>query len=426
MKMKFEKIKNVNGELSLAGDKSISHRAVIFSAMAEGESTIKNVSKGEDVRSTLNIVQELGAKVIEEKKKLIIAGCGFQNLKRPNRVLDCRNSGTTARLLSGLLAAQNFSSTLIGDESLSNRPMKRIIDPLMMMGVDIKSGDGFKLPITISPKNNFHSINYEMPIASAQIKSCVLIAGLHIDEPTGVIEKIQARNHTEQMLGLPVEIVENKIVSISSRQFYPKFCDYYVPGDISSAAFPIVLTLLSPNSELIIRNVSLNQTRIGFINVLKKMGASITFNDIRISSNEEYGNVIVKSSQLKNIKIGSEIIANIIDEIPILAVAGIFAEGNFEIQDADELRVKESDRIKSICTNLKYLGLNVEENKDGFVISGSINNSNPIFKCFGDHRIAMAFSILSMLLDDGGEVDGFECVNISNPDFINQIKKIAS
>ena len=426
MKMKFEKIKSVNGELNLAGDKSISHRAVIFSAMAAGKSTINNISNGEDVLSTLNVVLELGAKVIKEKNKLIITGCGFQNLKSPNKNLDCGNSGTTARLLSGLLAAQNFSSTLIGDESLSKRPMKRIIDPLKMMGVEIKSADEFKLPITISPKNNFHSINYEMLIASAQIKSCILIAGLHIEDTTSVIEKVQTRNHTEQMLGLPVEILENNIVSMSSRKFYPKPCDYFVPGDISSASFPIVLTLLTPNSELIVKNVSLNPTRIGFINVLQKMGALISFEDIRISSNEEYGNVIVKSSQLKNIKIESEIIPNIIDEIPILTIAGIFAEGDFVIESAKELRVKESDRIHSICINLQLLGLSVEENEDGFSISGSINKSNSTFESFGDHRIAMAFAILSMLLDRGGEVNGFECVSISNPMFDEQINSIVN
>jgi 3-phosphoshikimate 1-carboxyvinyltransferase len=228
------------------------------------------------------------------------------------------------------------------------------------------------------------------------------------------------------MLGLPVEFVEKNIVSISSRKFYPKTCDYFIPGDISSAAFPIVLTLLAPNSELIVKNVSLNPTRIGFINVLKKMQANISFEDIRTSSNEEYGNVIVKSSQLKNIEIDQKIIANIIDEIPILTIAGIFAEGDFKIQNANELRVKESDRIKSICSNLLSVGLNVEENEDGFIISGSINNPYPIFKSFGDHRIAMTFSILSMLLKDGGEVDGFECVRISNPDFNAQIKLITS
>lgn len=426
MKMKFEKIKSVKGELNLAGDKSISHRAVIFSAMAVGKSTILNLSKGEDVRSTLNIVKELGASVVEEKNKLIITGCGFQNLKKPDKNLDCGNSGTTARLLSGVLAAQKFSSTLIGDESLSKRPMKRIIEPLKKMGVKIIALNDNNLPITIDPSYKLIPINYKMPMASAQIKSCVLLAGLHLDETSTVIDKVQSRNHTEQMLGLPVEILGNNIVSKSSRKFYPKPCDYFIPGDISSAAFPIVLTLITPNSELIIKNISLNPTRIGFIEILKKMGANIYFEDIQTSSNEEYGNVIVKSSLLKNIEIDHKIIANIIDEIPILTIAGIFAEGDFKIQNANELRVKESDRIKSICSNLKTLGLNVEESADGFTVNGLVKINNPVFISYGDHRIAMAFSILSMLLNYGGEVDGFECAGISNPDFNDQIKLITS
>jgi 3-phosphoshikimate 1-carboxyvinyltransferase len=226
------------------------------------------------------------------------------------------------------------------------------------------------------------------------------------------------------MLGLPVRSEFGKTISSSSRKYYPEAKEYFVPGDISTSAFHIILTLLTPNSELIIKNVSLNPTRTGFIEVLKQMGANLSFEDFRTSSNEEYGNVIVKSSSLKNIKIDSQIIPNIIDEIPILAIAGIFADGNFVIENAKELRVKESDRINSICSNLKLLGLNVEEAEDGFNISGSVKNSNPVFESFDDHRIAMTFSILSMLLDNGGEVNGFECVNISNPMFEEQLRSI--
>ncbi|RPI61170.1 MAG: 3-phosphoshikimate 1-carboxyvinyltransferase, partial [Ignavibacteriales bacterium] len=280
------------------------------------------------------------------------------------------------------------------------------------------------LPVTIIPKSNINSIDYEMPVASAQVKSSILIAGLHCDEATTVIEEEQTRDHTEKMLGLPVEVTEAKIISSSSKKYYPEAKEYFVPGDISTSAFHIVLTLLTPNSELIIKNISLNPTRTGFIDVLKKMGANISFEDIKTSSNEEYGNVIIKSSSLKNIRIDSQIIPNIIDEIPILTIAGIFAEGEFVIENAKELRVKESDRIKSICTNLIQLGLNVEESEDGFVVSGAIKNSNPVFESFGDHRISMTFAILSMLLDNGGEVNGFECIAISNPKFEEQINSI--
>ncbi|MEO8230702.1 MAG: 3-phosphoshikimate 1-carboxyvinyltransferase, partial [Ignavibacteriota bacterium] len=404
----------------------ISHRAVIFSAMASGKSSIKNISTGEDVKSTIKIVQQLGAEINYKNDQLIINGCGFKGFTNPNQNLDCGNSGTSARLIAGLLSAQNFTSTLIGDDSLSNRPMKRVIEPLKKMGVEFKSNENLTLPLTIIPGPVINPIKYEMPVASAQVKSSILIAGLYCNDETIVIEIEQTRNHTEIMLGLPVSFTENIIISSSCKKFYPTAKYYFIPGDISSAAFHIVLTLLTPNSELAIKNVSLNPTRTGFVDVLKKMGADISFEEIKLSSNEEYGNVIVKSSSLKNIKIDSDIIPNIIDEIPILTIAGIFAEGSFEITNANELRIKESDRINSICYNLKLLGLNLDETDDGFCLSGEIKKSNPVFESFGDHRIAMAFAVLSMILDNGGEVNGFQCVSISNPLFEEQISLITS
>lgn len=424
MKKKFEKINKVNGELNLSGDKSISHRAVIFSSMAQGKSVIKNLSQGEDVKSTIKILQQLGAKLNEKEDHIIIEGCGFKGFKKSVEDLDCGNSGTSARLIAGLLSAQNFNSTLIGDESLSKRPMQRIIEPLSKMGAQFSLTENSTLPLTIIPKAEIIPINYEMPVASAQVKSAVLIAGLHSESETNIIESVQTRNHTEKMLGLPVKFENGKIISTASKKYYPGPTEYFIPGDISTSAFHIVLTLLSSNSELMIRNVSLNPTRTGFIDVLRQMGANIYFEDIRSSSNEEYGNVIVKSSSLKNISIDSQIIPNIIDEIPILTIAGIFAEGDFFVEDVSELRVKESDRIHSICSNLKQLGLQVEEMQNGFSISGSINKLNPIFESYNDHRIAMSFAVLSMLLENGGEVSGFECVNISNPKFVKQIQQI--
>ena len=426
MLKRFDKIKIVKGELNLTGDKSISHRAVIFSSMASGKSLIKNISLGEDVKSTIKIMQLLGARAVNENVQMIIEGCGYKGFKKPTTNLDCGNSGTSARLISGLLAGQDFSSTLIGDESLSKRPMKRVIEPLKKMGVEFNLSENLSLPLTIIPASKINSIQYEMSIASAQVKSSVLIAGLHSENETKVIEKEQTRNHTEKMLGLPVKVSEGKIISSSSIKYYPEEKEYFVPGDISTSAFHIVLTLLTPNSELIIKNVSLNPTRIGFIEVLKKMGANISYEEIKTSSNEEYGNLIVKSSQLKNINIDKEIIPNIIDEIPILTIAGLFAEGDFIINNAKELRVKESDRINSIYFNLKLLGLQIEQNEDGFMVYGTITKSKPVFESFGDHRIAMAFAILSMHLENGGEVNGFECVSISNPLFELQINTIVN
>ncbi len=424
MKKRFEKINKVGGELSLTGDKSISHRAVIFSSMSQGRSTIKNLSEAEDVRSTMKIMQQLGASFMNDSEKIVVEGCGFKGFKKSVSYLDCGNSGTSARLIAGLLAAQKFKSTLIGDESLSMRPMKRVIEPLTRMGTHFNATANLTLPLTINPKSEIVPINYEMPLASAQVKSSVLLAGLHAESETKIIESVQTRNHTEKMLGLPIKYENGKIISASSKKYYPKPGEYFVPGDISTSAFHIVLTLLTPNSELLIRDVSLNPTRTGFIEVLKKMGADISFENIRTSSNEEFGNVLVRSSSLKNITINSQIIPNIIDEIPALAIAGIFADGDFLIDNAKELRVKESDRIRSICLNFKHLGLNVEEKQDGFSVDGSIKNFNPIFESYGDHRIAMAFGILSMLLDQGGEVNGFECVDISNPRFEEQVRSI--
>jgi len=422
----FNKIKKVSGELSLSGDKSISHRAIIFSAMASGKSSIKNVSQGEDVKSTIKIVQQLGTEINHKNDLLSINGCGFIKFTNPKHNLDCGNSGTSARLIVGLLSAQNFNSTLIGDDSLSKRPMKRVIEPLQKMGAEFKSNVYQTLPLTIKSNDSLINIRYEMSIASAQVKSAILIAGLHLDDETSVIENNQTRNHTEKILGLPVSKAENKVISSSCKKYYPIAKDYFIPGDISSAAFHIVLTLLTPNSELLIKNVSLNPTRTGFIDVLKKMGADISYKEIKLSSNEEYGDVIVKSSSLKNIKIDSEIIPNIIDEIPILTIAGIFAEGSFEITNASELRIKESDRINSICSNLKLLGLNIDESDDGFYVKGEIKKSNPVFESFSDHRIAMSFAVLSMILNNGGVVNGFECVRISNPMFEEQINLLTN
>lgn len=426
MRKYFNKIYKVNGKLPLSGDKSISHRAIIFSSMAKGKSVVTNISSAQDVNTTITIMRLLGVKITSQNKLLLIDGCGYKGFQNPGLELNCENSGTTARLLAGLLSAQKFKSILTGDESLSKRPMKRIIDPLMKMGAEFKTNENSTLPLIIYPANEIQNIEYEMPVASAQVKSSILIAGLHNESDTIIIENQQTRDHTEKMLGLPVCTDKDKILSYSSKKYYPQAKEYFIPGDISSAAFHIVLTLLTPNSELMIENVSLNPTRIGFVNLLRQMGADIYFENIKSSNNEEYGDVLVKSSSLKNIKIDKTIIPNIIDEIPILTIAGIFAEGDFEIDNVQELRVKESDRIKSICENLKLVGLKVDESENGFKISGTIKNREPIFDSYNDHRIAMAFSVCCMLLDNGGAVENYECVSVSNPQFDEQINLIVS
>jgi 3-phosphoshikimate 1-carboxyvinyltransferase len=302
--------------------------------------------------------------------------------------------------------------------------MKRIIDPLSLMGGKIECSKNFTLPLRIIPSDKINAISYELPIASAQVKSAILLAGLHSDEVTSVTEKFPSRDHTEKMLGLKVEEKDSKKISYSSNKNYPSPKEYFVPSDISTASFFIVLALLTKNSFLKIKDITLNETRIGILQVLKEMGASIEIENQKENSGELYGDIIVKSSKLHNIKINEKIIPNVIDEIPILSIIGIFAEGNFEIRNAAELREKETDRINAVIKNLKLLGLNVEEYEDGFSFIGGIKKVAPIFESFGDHRIAMSFGILSLLLKHGGKVNNFDCVNISNPDFLSQLKLV--
>lgn len=421
----FDKINKVSGSLTFCGDKSISHRALLIASLADGKSFIKNLSNSDDVKSTINCLRELGIEIESKNNETIVIGKGFKGYSKPTKPLNASNSGTTARLLAGVLAVQDFESIIKGDESLTARPMKRILDPLTQMGFHIESNEG-KLPVKIFPVEKQSSINFTMPIASAQVKSAVLLAGLHSDEMTTVIEFTPTRNHTELLLGLNVFNNEDKMITSVSRKNYPEAKEYFIPGDISSAMFFIVMTLLTKDSELNIKNISLNPTRTECLNILKRMGGIIHIEEKGLSNNELFGDVIVKSSDLLNIEIEKEIIPLIIDEIPILTIAGIFAEGKFELRGASELRVKESDRIKSICINLLKTGLFIEEFDDGFCLSGKIKTQKESFESFGDHRIAMAFAVLSSLLENGGRVNGFDCVSVSNPDFLKQLSSIAS
>ncbi|MBZ0200798.1 MAG: 3-phosphoshikimate 1-carboxyvinyltransferase [Ignavibacteriaceae bacterium] len=422
--MHFDKISKIKGELKLPGDKSISHRAVIFSSIAQGKSVITNLSNGEDVKSTINCFEQLGVDIKNDAGRLIVEGKGLNSLSQPKAPLDSGNSGTTARLISGILIHQKFRTTLIGDDSLSLRPMKRIITPLNLMGGKIEASGNLTLPLKFSTSENLVPINYELPIASAQIKSAVLLSGLHLNSDTTVVENIPSRNHTEAMLGLPIKTDNSKKIITINSSFTPQVKEYFIPSDISTAAFFIVLTLLSKNSELLIKNVTLNHTRTGILEVLRIMGGSIETVALHDAYGEPYGDILIKSSRLQNIKIDKNIVPNIIDEIPILAVAGAFADGGSLTEHAAELRAKETDRIKAICYNLTQAGLRVDEFEDGFKFSGKLKNKKFGLKSFGDHRIAMSGAVLSMLNNSGGEVEDFECVNISNPQFLKQLKNI--
>jgi len=396
----------------------------MFSAMAKGKSEIYNCLKSEDVLSTIEAFEKLGVEIEFNDSVITVSGNGIWGLKESKIDLYMGNSGTTTRLLSGILAAQKFHSKLIGDPSLSKRPMQRIITPLAKMGAKIKCNDGL-LPMEIFPVDSLNEIEYELPIASAQVKSCILLAGLFLDKATVVIETKQSRNHTEKMLELKVIEQNNQRRIYSSNKNYPNPAKYNIPSDISTAAFFIVLTLLKKDSELYLPDISLNTSRIGILDILIQMGAEIEFENVKTENGEKRGDIIAKSSELHNIQIPHEIIPNLIDEIPILSIAGLFAEGDFEIRGAKELRHKESDRITSVCNNLKLLGVDVQEFDDGFRISGAPIEKSGCFESYHDHRIAMSFGILSLFLKKGGTVNNFECVNISNPEFINQLNKIS-
>lgn len=424
MIQEFSKIKNVSGTINIPGDKSISHRAVMFAALAEGKSTIKNCLLSEDVLSTINCFRQLGIVIEIDGDTVTVFGKGLNGLQKPESELNAGNSGTTARLLSGILAMQQFESVIIGDASLSKRPMERIVAPLKIFGCNVIASGKNTLPLHFIPSKDLKPITYKLPVASAQVKSSVLLAGLYLEGITKVIEPVQTRNHTENLLRLRVdENAIGKTISVSKKN-YPKPQDYFVPSDISTASFFIVLALLIPNSHLILKNILLNDTRNAVLLLLQKMGASIEIENVKMSLGEKYGDIVVRSSKLHNIDFNKEIIPNIIDEIPILSIAGYFAAGEFIIRNAEELRKKESDRISSICRNFELLGANVKEFHDGFSITRQIEKDNLTFNSFGDHRIAMAFSILSSLLKSGGEIKNFECVNISNPQFMEQLGSI--
>jgi 3-phosphoshikimate 1-carboxyvinyltransferase len=424
MLQSFTKIKSIKGDLKLPGDKSISHRALIFSGMSEGQSVIRNLSRGDDVKSTMLCLNNLGVSTLQDNDLTYVDGRGFKGFSEPVKEMFAGNSGTTARLLAGLLSVQNFASVIIGDASLSRRPMQRVIDPLKLMGADISSETG-SLPLFIQPSMKLKPIDYKLMIPSAQIKSAVILAALHLEEESEITEYLSSRDHTERMLDLRIVQEERKRIIHVSKADYPKSMEYLIPSDISSALFFIVAALILPGSELRIKNVSLNPTRAAILDILKQMGGDIKTENIETYANEPSGNIIVSSSELKNVAIPPEIIPNIIDEIPALTVAGLYAEGEFNLTGAEELRHKESDRISAICQNLIKAGVPVVEYIDGFSFKRVEMNRNLFFNSFGDHRIAMAFSILSMISDYGGIVEDFQCVSISNPGFLKQINNIA-
>jgi 3-phosphoshikimate 1-carboxyvinyltransferase len=403
----------LKGNVTIPSDKSVSHRAVMFASLANGKSLIKNFSKGQDPLSSLKVCQALGVNA-EFKDDLIIKSKG--NLSAPSQVLDCGNSGTTMRLMSGILAGQSFKSILIGDESLSKRPMKRVIEPLNLMGAEIKSND-FKAPLTIHG-TKLHSIDYVSKLASAQVKSCILLAGLNADGKTTFTEPYISRNHTEIMLkymGANISVDKNT-VTVEKSQLEPRTIE--VCGDISSAAYFIVAGLIVPNSKVILKNVGLNPTRTGILEVAEKMGGNIEILDKRNISGEDVGDIQISYSDLKSCVIEGEIIPRLIDELPVIAVLATQAEGTTIIKDAQDLRNKESDRIKAVVTELKKIGANIEETPDGFIINGKTNlKGDTEVDTYHDHRLAMSLYAAGLICDKPISINGFEWVDISFPEF---------
>ena len=427
MNKKINKIqRGLVGKITVPGDKSISHRSVMLAALGDSPVKIENFLKAADTLSTVGVMRELGAKIeFSADNVLTVKGNGLCGLKEPQNTLDAGNSGTTLRLLMGLLAGANISANFIGDASLSKRPMKRITDPLALMGAKIETTDG-KLPIKIlKTDKRLKGIEYKMPVASAQLKSALLLAGLFADGETKIIEPNISRDHTERMLAaFGAKITrENNGVTIKSAEKLSAPKNIFVPGDISSSAYFIVAALIIPGSDLIIENIGVNPTRTGIIDILKEMGANIALENTRVICGEEIADIHIKYGELKGVNIGREIMGRLIDEIPIIAVAAAFAKGETKISGAEELRVKETDRIKAVATSFnKFAEGMITETNDGMIIKGGLDLNYATADSFDDHRMAMSLAILGAAAN-GAEIINAECVNISYPEFYATLEK---
>ena len=411
----------IKGEITFPGDKSISHRALMFAALAEGESRISNLSTGVDVQSTRKCLEACGIKIRNDRNDVIVKGRKFSD---PIEPLDCGNSGTTTRLLLGLLAGQGINATFVGDKSLSVRPMNRILEPLFQMGLKCESHDG-KLPITIK-NSDLNGIQYESRVASAQVKSAILLAGLGASGKTSVKEPILSRDHTEKMInGLGVDILIKGLTATVSNLSTPfSSFQFSIPGDPSTAAFFAASAALVPNSEIVLNRVLANPTRIGFFAALEKMGVGMEFLDQWDEAGEQIGNLKIFHQALNNTPITIDNIPGLIDEIPIIAILATQAEGKMEIRGAEELRIKECDRIHAICKNLKKMGADIQELDDGFIINGPTPLYGAKIETFHDHRIAMAFAIAELVAHGKMVLDHPECASISYPEFYDELERM--
>ena len=419
--MEIKKQTNLRGMLTVPGDKSISHRAVMFGSLAKGTTRISHFLEGADCLSTIACFRKMGIDIERNASEILVHGKGLHGLSAPDGILDVGNSGTTTRLISGILAGQNFTSELDGDDSIRTRPMKRIMTPLTSMGADITSKrDNGCAPLVIDGKT-LHGIHYDSPVASAQVKSCVLLAGMYADSITSVTEPFLSRNHTEIMLnyfgakvtseGTTASIVPEP--ALNGREIQ-------VPGDISSAAYFIAAGLLTPGSEILLKNVGINPTRAGILKVCMDMGADITLLN-ESTEGEPTADLLIRTSKLKGTTIEGGIIPTLIDEIPMIAVMAAFADGTTVIRDAQELKVKESDRITVMVDNLKRMGADIEGTEDGMIIHGGKPMHGAAIDSHLDHRVAMSFAVAGTICDGNMDILNGDCVNISYPEFYNDL-----
>ena len=450
--MKFVRCNGLHGEVTIPGDKSISHRSVMFGSIAKGTTEIHNYLQGADCLSTISCFQKMGIEIENRGDIVLVHGKGLRGLSRPAEVLDCGNSGTTTRLISGILSAQDFDVTLTGDASIQKRPMKRIMEPLSLMGASIESinGNGCA-PLKISGRK-LHGISYTSKVASAQVKSAILLAGLYADGETRVTEPYLSRNHSEIMLkyfGADVRTeAAGSVTAESANSFTPADGSgrtplsagsataviqpaeelhgnlVEVPGDISSAAFFLCAGLMVPNSEILIRNVGTNPTRAGILNVIRDMGGDITLLNEHAGSGEPTADILIRSSSLHGTVIGGAVIPTLIDELPVIAAMACFADGTTVIRDAAELKVKESDRIAVMTENLTAMGADVTATDDGMIIRGGRPLHGASVNSHLDHRIAMTFAVTGLCADSETDILGAECVNISYPQFYEDLKRL--
>lgn len=425
--MEFSKISHLRGEITVPGDKSISHRTVMLGALSKGTTEVHNFLQGADCLSTINCFKKMGINIEFNKAFLTIKGNGLYGLSKPASVLDVGNSGTTTRIMSGILAAQSFETTLNGDESIQRRPMGRIIEPLSQMGAAIESIRNNGCAPLLIKGSRLHGIHYISKVASAQVKSAVLLAGLYADGETSVTEPYISRNHTEIMLnyfGGNVKTIETTATVTTNPTLIGQ--KVTIPGDISSAAYFIAAGLMVPNSEILIKNVGINPTRAGIIRVCKQMGADISLLNESNANGELTADIFVKSSELNGIEIKGEVIPTLIDELPIISVLACFAKGRTIIKDAAELKVKESNRIDVCVNNLKSMGADVTATDDGMIINGGNELHGSVIDSKLDHRIAMSFAIAALMAKGTTSITNAECVNISYPGFYSDLKMLSN